>query len=283
MNKTFLEVKKILKDAQIDEAEAKARIIVREVGHLKFEDMLLDKDVENKEEVLNFAKKLALSGEPLQYMLGYSYFMGEKFIVTPDTLIPREETEFLVRCAIDKIRNLKTAPNVLEIGTGSGCIACMIAKNLPDIEVLGVDISTNALQVALENAQKLDLIRKVIFRKSDVFSSIRDGEKFDLIVSNPPYIKKDDYLKLDKTVLNFEPKSALLAGEDGLEFYIKIINEAKKYLKPSGFIAFECAQGQADDICGLFEQRGFEVCDVICDMAGIKRVVCAGVKKGVRL
>ena len=279
MNKTFLEVKKILKDAQIDEAEAKARIIMREVGHLKFEDMFLNNDVKNRDEVLDFAKKLAASSKPLQYMLGYAYFMGEKFIVTPDTLIPREETEFLVRCAIDKIKSLKISPNVLDIGTGSGCIACMIAKNVPDVEVLGVDISTNALQVALENAQKLDLIRKVIFRKSDLFSSIREGEKFDIIVSNPPYIKEDDYLKLDKTVLDFEPNSALLARDNGFEFFIKIINEAKKYLKPSGFVAFECAKGQADEICALFEQKDFEICDVICDMAGIKRVVCAGIKK----
>ena len=270
------EIVKILKDANIDEPEAKAKIILRELANLSTEDIFLGKEIKNKDEIFDFVVKLAKTGAPLQHLLGYWYFMGEKFIVTPDTLIPREETEFLVNCAIEKINKIKKETvQILDIGTGSGCIACMIAKNAPQAKVLGVDVSSDALQVALENAQKLDLIKKVVFRKSDIFSALREGETFDIIVSNPPYISENDYNNLDKVVKDFEPKSALLADDGGLEFYKKIICNAKKYLNKGGYLIFECGYNQADEICKLFEKNNFTLSDVICDMAGIKRVVGA--------
>ncbi len=279
LNETLNEIKKILNDANVDEANVKARIILREVGNLSVEDMLLQKNVQNKLQVLDFAHRLAETKAPIQYLLGYANFMGEKFIVNSSTLIPRDETEILVNCALDKINKLKEKKqdtiNVLDIGTGSGCIACMIAKNAPEAEVLGVDISSDALQVALENAQKLDLIKKVVFRKSDLFSSLREGEKFDLVVSNPPYIKEEDYKNLDIEVRDFEPKSSLFANDNGLEFYKKIIKNAAKYVNFGGYIAFECAKSQARDICILLERNGFQVSDVIKDLAGIDRVVAA--------
>ena len=276
MKKTLSEIIKILQAANIDEASVKARIILREVANMSVEDMLLDRDVKDEQKVLDFARKMAQTKAPLQHLLGYWYFMGEKFIVSENTLIPREETEFLVNCAIEKINKIKKETvQVLDIGTGSGCIACMIAKNAPQAEVLGVDISSDALQVALENAQKLDLIKKVVFRKSDLFSALREGEKFDVVVSNPPYISEDDYNNLDKVVKDFEPKSALLAKDNGLEFYKKIIKQAAKYVNYGGYIAFECGMGQAREICTLLERNGFQVSDVIKDLAGIERVVAA--------
>ena len=276
MKKTLSEIIKILQDANIDEASVKARIILREVANMSVEDMLLDREVKDEQKVLDFARKMAQTKAPLQHLLGYWYFMGEKFIVSENTLIPREETEFLVNCAIEKINKInKDTLQVLDIGTGSGCIACMIAKNAPQAVVLGVDISSDALQVALENAQKLDLIKKVVFRKSDLFSALREGEKFDVVVSNPPYISEDDYNNLDSTVRDFEPKSALLAKENGLEFYKKIIKQAAKYVNYGGYIAFECGMGQAREICTLLERNGFQVSDVIKDLAGIERVVAA--------
>ena len=276
MKKTLNEIINILQAANIDEASVKARIILREVANMSVEDMLLDRDVKDEQKVLDFARKMAQTKAPLQHLLGYWYFMGEKFIVSENTLIPREETEFLVNCAIEKINKIKKETvQILDIGTGSGCIACMIAKNAPQAEVLGVDISSDALQVALENAQKLDLIKKVVFRKSDLFSALREGEKFDVVVSNPPYISEDDYKNLDSTVRDFEPKSALLAKENGLEFYKKIIKQAAKYVNYGGYIAFECGMGQAREICTLLERNGFQVSDVIKDLAGIERVVAA--------
>ena len=276
MKKTLSEIIKILQAANIDEASVKARIILREVANMSVEDMLLDRDVKDEQKVLDFARKMAQTKAPLQHLLGYWYFMGEKFIVSENTLIPREETEFLVNCAIEKINKIKKETvQILDIGTGSGCIACMIAKNAPQAEVLGVDVSSDALQVALENAQKLDLIKKVVFRKSDLFSALREGEKFDVVVSNPPYISEDDYKNLDSTVRDFEPKSALLAKDNGLEFYKKIIKQAAKYVNYGGYIAFECGMGQAREICILLERNGFQVSDVIKDLAGIERVVAA--------
>ena len=276
MKKTLNEIINILQAANIDEASVKARIILREVANMSVEDMLLDRDVKDEQKVLDFARKMAQTKAPLQHLLGYWYFMGEKFIVSENTLIPREETEFLVNCAIEKINKInKDTLQVLDIGTGSGCVACMIAKNAPQAEVLGVDISSDALQVALENAQKLDLIKKVVFRKSDLFSALREGEKFDVVVSNPPYISEDDYNNLDKVVKDFEPKSALLAKDNGLEFYKKIIKQAAKYVNYGGYIAFECGMGQAREICILLERNGFQVSDVIKDLAGIERVVAA--------
>lgn len=278
----FNEIVEILKAANVDEAQIKAKIILQEIANISIEDILLNKEVKNKAEVLDFAKKLASSGAPLQHILGYWFFMGEKFIVTPDTLIPREETEFLVNCALDKIKkSKKNTLHVLDIGTGSGCVACMIAKKAKKAEVLGVDISSNALQIALENVQKLDLIKRVVFRKSDIFSALRSGETFDIIVSNPPYINEEDYNNLDKVVKNFEPKIALFANDNGLEFYKRIIFDAKKYLNPNGYILFECGQNQADEICSLFESGGFKISDVICDMSGIKRVVGAYAKENI--
>lgn len=279
MKKTLNKVVEILNAQNIDEANVKARIILREIANMTVEDMLLDREVKNEDEVLSFAQNLAQTKMPIQQLLGFGYFMGEKFKVTPDTLIPRDETEILVKCALDKVKELQkdeTKPlSVLDIGTGTGAIACSIAKNSQNVEVLGVDISSNALMVALENAQKLDLIKRVVYRKSDIFSALREGEVFDIVVSNPPYISEKDYKNLDTTVKDFEPKTALLAKNDGYEFYEKIISQAKKYVKYGGYILFECGQNQAQKICMMLERNGFQVSDVVRDLAGIERVVAA--------
>lgn len=279
MKKTLNKVIEILNAQNIDEANVKARIILREIANMTVEDMLLDREVKNEDEVLSFAQKLAQTKMPIQQLLGFGYFMGEKFKVTPDTLIPRDETEILVKCALDKVKELQKDEikplSVLDIGTGTGAIACSIAKNSQNVEVLGVDISSNALMVALENAQKLDLIKRVVYRKSDIFSALREGEVFDIVVSNPPYISEKDYKNLDTTVKDFEPKTALLAKNDGYEFYEKIISQAKKYVKYGGYILFECGQNQAQKICMMLERNGFQVSDVVRDLAGIERVVAA--------
>lgn len=279
MKETLNKIVEILNAQNIDEANVKARIILREIANMTVEDMLLDREVKNEDEVLSFAQKLAQTKMPIQQLLGFGYFMGEKFKVTPDTLIPRDETEILVKCALDKVKELQKDEikplSVLDIGTGTGAIACSIAKNSQNVEVLGVDISSNALMVALENAQKLDLIKRVVYRKSDIFSALREGEVFDIVVSNPPYISEKDYKNLDTTVKDFEPKTALLAKNDGYEFYEKIISQAKKYVKYGGYILFECGQNQAQKICMMLERKGFQVSDVVRDLAGIERVVAA--------
>ena len=177
-------VENILKEANIEEYKAEAKLIVLGLSGLKLEEIISGKKIENEDEIIALAKKRALTKAPIQHLLGFSYFMGEKYIVNKDVLIPRDETEILVLKALELIKNKNEKIDILDIGVGSGCISCSLAKNLKnrDIEILGVDISLDAIKTALENVDKLDLVRKVILRKSDIFSKIRDCEKFDLIV-----------------------------------------------------------------------------------------------------
>jgi len=207
------------------------------------------------------------SRTPIQYIIGQAYFMGEYFKVTPDVLIPRDETEILVRKSIELINkyNLKS---VLDIGTGSGCIACTIAKNT-SATVLGVDISNDALRIALDNVTGLGINNKAVFRKSDLFDGIREDEKFNLIVSNPPYIPKNTELSPE---VHQEPSLALYADDNGYEFYKKIIEQAPKYLTNGGYIIFELGINQAETVKS-FLMRDFAEIEIIKDLAGIERVI----------
>ena len=210
---------------------------------------------------------------PIQYIIGLADFMGEKFIVNEHTLIPRDETELLVREAVRLIadNNLQQA---IEIGAGSGCVACMIAK-LSGIPVIGVDISNEALRVDLDNATKHNLFNRAIFRKSDVYSNVREREKFDIIVSNPPYIPLREKGKLQREV-EFEPEIALFApDEEGIDFYRRIIVGAGRLFVKRGFIAFELGINQASIVEKLLFENGFTNINVIKDLAGIERVISA--------
>ena len=203
--------------------------------------------------------------------------MGEKFIVNPSVLIPRDETEILVRKAIEIINqnNLKMA---LDVGTGSGCIACMVAK-FTDSQIIGLDISSDALNTALDNASKLNLFNKAIFRKSNIFSNVKPGETFDIIVSNPPYIPPAEKAKIQEEV-KFDPELALYTSDEkGLEFYEKITNGAPKILNKGGYLLFEIGIDQSADVKSIMEKNGFSNIEIIKDLAGIDRVI-VGCYKG---
>lgn len=204
---------------------------------------------------------------PVQYIIGKTWFVGDYYKVTPDVLIPRDETELLVRKAIEII-NENNYEDVLDIGTGSGCIACSIAKNT-NATVLGVDISTDALRIALDNVTQLGINNRAIFRKSDLFEKIRDGEIFDVIVSNPPYIPYGT--ELSKEVLQ-EPSLALFANENGLEFYRKIIEKAPDYLNENGYLMFELGNGEAESV-KLLMQKSFKNITIERDLANIERII----------
>ena len=152
--------------------------------------------------------------------------------------------------------------------TGSGCIACTIAKNT-DATVLGVDISSDALRVALDNVTKLRINNRAVFRKSNLFEKVREEEKFDMIISNPPYIPAD--YEFEPEVLH-EPKLALIAEENGLEFYRKIIEQAAKFLNPEGFLMFELGIGEAEQVKALMK-KDFEDIKIEKDLAGIERII----------
>ena len=262
---------KMLTDAGIEENEAIAEVKILLEHFCKFteKDKILGRVLNDIE--LNLIKeKVELRIKeriPVQYLTGEGYFMGEFFKVTPAVLIPRDETEILVRKAIELIQanNFK---NVLDIGTGSGCIACTIAKNT-DATVLGVDISSDALRVALDNVTKLGINNRAVFRKSDLFEKVREEENFDIIISNPPYIPHD--VELSEEVMK-EPELALRADEDGLEFYRKITEKAPEFLKEGGWLMYELGIGESNAV-KAFMQEHFTDVTIIKDLAGIDRVI----------
>lgn len=269
------DIVKILTDAGIEKNEAKieVKMLIEHFANYTVSDLIMGKKLDsNKLKIVEEkARQRAKTREPIQHIIGFADFMGEKFIVNPSVLIPRDETEILVRKAIEIINknDLKTA---LDVGTGSGCIACMIAK-YTDCRIIGLDISTDALNTALDNASRLNLFNKAIFRKSDIFSNIKPDESFDIIVSNPPYIPPSEKEKIQKEV-TFDPENALYTtDEKGLEFYEKITSGAPKILNKGGYLLFELGIGQSQEVKALME-KDFENIEIIKDLAGIDRVIC---------
>jgi release factor glutamine methyltransferase len=215
-----------------------------------------------------------LSGEPIAYLLGEREFYGLTFKVSSATLIPRPETELLVDLALQRISRQGTC-RVLDLGTGSGAIALSIAHARPYAEVVAVDISPAALEVAQFNAQQLNL-GNVRLLQSDWFTALR-GEHFDIIVSNPPYIAAGD-AHLAQGDVRFEPPIALASGVNGLHDIQRICTAAKIYLNDPGWLLFEHGYDQAAQVRALLQQRGFIEIFSACDLAGIERVT-GGVRR----
>lgn len=208
---------------------------------------------------------------PLQHITGEQEFMGLSFLVGSHALIPRQDTEILVE---EVLKRAKPGMDVLDLCTGSGCIAVSLCKHMPQIHVVASDISEQALKLARENAQRH--AADVWFVKSDLFSEITG--QFDIIVSNPPYIPTGEIEALMPEVRDFEPRLALDGKEDGLAFYRSIIKESEFYLKSGGFLMFEIGFDQGADVSGLMKDAGFEKIEIIKDLAGLDRVV-AGEKR----
>lgn len=275
------DIEKILTDSGIEPNEAKVevRLLIEHFAGYSLVDILMGKKLtEDKLKIVEEKAKLrAKTHEPIQYIIGLADFMGEKFLVNKDVLIPRDETELLVRKAIEIIKenNFKM---VLDMCTGSGCIACMIAK-LTNSQAMGVDISTEAIHTAFKNMEKFGLYNRAIFRKSDIYSKIREDEKFDLIVSNPPYIPPKEKETIQEEV-SYEPDLALYTtDEKGLAFYEKIIKDAPKFLNKGGYLMFELGIGQSTSVAQLIKKAGFENIKVLKDLANIDRVIFGTLQK----
>lgn len=275
------DIEKILTDSGIEPNEAKVevRLLIEHFAGYSLVDILMGKKLtEDKLKIVEEKAKLrAKTHEPIQYIIGLADFMGEKFLVNKDVLIPRDETELLVRKAIEIIKenNFKM---VLDMCTGSGCIACMIAK-LTNSQAMGVDISTEAIHTAFKNMEKFGLYNRAIFRKSDIYSKIREDEKFDLIVSNPPYIPPKEKETIQEEV-SYEPDLALYTtDEKGLAFYEKIIKDATKFLNKGGYLMFELGIGQSTSVAQLMKKAGFENIKVLKDLANIDRVIFGTLQK----
>ena len=269
------DIVKILTDAGIEpnEANVEVKMLLEYCAGYTAVDILMGKKLDDEKLKIaeEKAKLRAKTRKPIQYIIGQADFMGEKFIVNESVLVPRDETELLVRKAVEIINDnrLKT---VMDMCTGSGCIACMIAKNSP-AAVMGVDVSTEALHVALSNMEKLELFNRATFRKSDLFDKIREDEKFDMIVANPPYIAPKFKKDLQEEV-KFEPEIALFTkDEKGLEYYEKITSDAPKYLNDGGYLMFELGLGQSGDVAEIMRANGFKDIKVLKDLAGIDRVI----------
>ena len=214
--------------------------------------------------------------EPISYILGFKEFMGLEFRVNPNVLIPRPDTEILFEKVYNYLQKEEPHKKVLDIGTGSGCLAISLAHFLKDVKVTAWDKSKAALLCARENADRiLSKSQKVSFSCVDalVEKSWENLQKFDLIMSNPPYIAMKEKSLLCKGVLNFEPHEALFANKNGLEFYLVIAKFAHKILKPEGCIFVETSSPLFEDIKELFERHMWKVQSIFKDLAGHKRVI----------
>jgi release factor glutamine methyltransferase len=216
--------------------------------------------------------------EPLQYIIGRQEFYGLEFEVTPAVLIPRPETEVLVEHALRLIK-ADTIDLFCEIGVGSGCIAVALLANTPGLRAIGVDISDEALEIAGRNAARHNVIARLDLRRSDVFSSL-EGERFGMIVSNPPYVPIRDVATLQREVGEYEPLMALTDNNDGLTVIRRIAAEAPLHLRPGGHLLLEIGFGQHLAVGALFDGPMWRGAAMLDDLQGIPRIVAATLTDG---
>lgn len=263
----YTEVRNKLQSARItDKSDADwiiATVLGKNRAEVKLVQYISDKDYK---EIIKATNRRA-NGESVDNIFGFTEFYGLRFDVNKKVLTPRMETEILVE---EVLKNIGNKTRILDLGTGSGAIAIAIAKH-SDASVTAVDISKSALLTAQANAKKHDV--KVEFIQSNLFENLKKRKKFDIIVSNPPYIRTMDIAKLDVNVKEYDPLLALDGGEDGLEFYRKICSDARNYLQKGGKIFFEIGKGQAKDVKKIMRDNGFKEIKTIKDYNKIERVL----------
>jgi release factor glutamine methyltransferase len=216
------------------------------------------------------------SGEPLQYITGHQEFWGLDLLVTPAVLIPRPETEHAVEAVLELARRIES-PRIVDVGTGSGCIALALASELPGAAIEAVDISTDALEVARVNAMRLGLSEHVRLTPSDLLEVfLQSGSSFDIVVSNPPYVGESEADKLQIEVRQHEPHCALFGGAEGLDIYRRLIPQAHQVLKPNGWLVMEIGYSQEQAIRDLLSD--WDQVHSVPDLQGIPRVMVASRK-----
>ncbi len=215
--------------------------------------------------------------EPLQYITGRQEFWGIEFLVTPDVLIPRPETELIIESVLSAEEHREKPLNIIDLCTGSGCIAVSLAKELQTARIMAIDKSSKALSVARENALRHDVADRVRFLEGDLFEPLEALDihgQADIIVSNPPYVPSGDQRTLQPEVGAYEPAMALFAGPDGTEIHRKIIDAAPRFLKTCGVLIMEMGLGQADMLVKMVRQAGaYDPPEILKDLAGIDRVI----------
>ena len=258
LEKVINQASNILKKNNINSHELDAQIILSDILGVTKEfllindNLVLSKSIKKK---YNFAIKRRAKKEPVAYILGKKEFWSQNFKVNKSTLVPRPETELMIYKVIKYYINKKI--NILDIGTGSGCILLSILQELKNSRGLGIDISPKAIKVAKENSKDLNLLNRVKFKTFDI-EKFNSG-KFDLIISNPPYIPYKDIKNLSKDIISYEPITALNGGNDGLDLIKKVIYKSTRLLKKSGLLAIEIGTKQYIKVSNLLARHGFKI------------------------
>ncbi len=265
---SFLKTKKI-DDARLNAERLLAHILnlSRVDLYLQFEKPLTQIERDAYKELL----KRRAQHEPLQYILGETEFMSLPFKVNPDVLIPRPETEILVEEVIEYTKDRSS--KILDIGTGSGCIAVSLAHALGKSQITAWDINARALETARGNAHLNHISDNILFEQVDILNYNPDGNKYDVIVSNPPYISKEDWFSLQPEIVEFEPKVALSDEKDGLTFYRKISEIAWEILETGGHLFYEMGDTQSESISKILRDHGFKNIKITEDLNKIPRVI----------
>lgn len=276
-NELYLALRQRLRDAGVEAHALEARLLVAGAAGKTPEKLLQDLQLYASDEIEQRVDALAarrLAGEPAAYLVGRWGFYGLDFAVTPDVLIPRMDTEVLVDCALARLRGKTELARVLDLCTGSGCIGCSIAHTLPQSRAVLADVSAPALAVARENIAALGLTGRVSAEQLDVRRDPpRELGSFDMIVSNPPYIRDGEMPELDASVRDYEPALALAAGPDGLDFYRAIAEKWTPLLRLGGWMLLEVGEGQAAGVVALLRRAGLRSLGTARDTAGTERVV----------
>ena len=265
--------KEKLEKQKVEDASIISRILMQYVLKIDRNKLIINKndnvDINKENEYKEYIETI-MKGTPIQYITNNQEFMRLNFYVDENVLIPQPDTEILVEEVIKSI-DIKENIEILDMCTGSGCIGISLAKNIENTKVTLVDISKEAIEIAKKNAIQNAVENKVTFIQSDMFENVKG--KFDIIVSNPPYIKTDIIQTLDKQVQN-EPHIALDGGEDGLDFYKILINEAHKYLKKDGKIFLEIGYDQKQEVENLAKQsKHYKKIETIKDLSQNDRVI----------
>ncbi len=258
-----------------NEAKSEVDFAMDILFNYTYKDFMLSKEPEDwqKEKLIKIIKERVKTRRPIQQLTGQAYFYGRKFFVNEYTLIPRPETELVIKNLLDIPQNSENT-KILDIGSGTGCISITLALENKNTIVDSVDISPEAIEIAKKNAIYHDVFDRINFYQSDLFENVKG--KYNIIVSNPPYIPLKDKVTLQEEVRNYDPALALFTQDDkGLEFYEKIISQASDYLLNNGYIVFETGINQSESIKEIFEKNGYIIIKIEKDYNSIPRVIIA--------
>ena len=269
--------RKLFRDRKLDNADLDARLLVEFFTSTTRKDEILNPDFQVGNDALQRLDKAIvdrLNGKPVYRIIGKREFYGLEFHLSADTLEPRDDTEALVDLVLPEIRSIADRygeAKIVDMGTGTGAIAIALLANVDGLKATAVDISDDALKTASLNAENARVADRFSSLKSDWFSGF--SGKFDMIISNPPYIPESEISTLATEVKKYDPLRALSGGKDGLQFYRKLAEESRLFLKPHGMIAVEIGKSQEKDVIALFSENGFELKKTRKDLNGILRAL----------